>query len=673
MPFIPINFVDAPPGWKPGDSLPTGATPLNAANLLALQNNLAGYVESSFATTGNVPPLTADTFQSYKIILLSDGTVRAIPSTANPPSTPTGLTVTPHISSVKVQWNPVSGAASYFVYRNGGAVTQTSQRTFRDLNATVGQTYTYAVQAVDQYGQRSVVSSTVSAFVDPASNVAPVVEVTSWPTTAPTDGVTVLRVNASDADAQTLALSLGVDAGTLTATSDPSVWYYTPTGVIVGGGGGGTGTLSLPLVDWDGGPDFYTVAQEGAKMTKAEAAGWSDPAFFPICVWIGNPDHAAHYQGIGINTYMMAEHTPPISDITNLGMSVITFMSVSFPSGVSESDWTNAQIGSDPGVVAYFVYDEAEQGEGAFWNVDVADSVTPSTDARRLQYFQSIVSARRGLNDGRFIANNFAKGVLGADHSGGQVIDQFIQSVDVSAVDFYVYTSGSVRSTAPDSPNWPTGANPDRAATYGWLIDQQKSFQSPAASQPAWGLVETKKPYLAETTADIILYAEIVGAAWSTIIHEARGLVYFTHNGFYPPDTATTIPAIDPNTGLPPSTESWSLVDAEVALQTAVASLNAKIQSLAPVINTQSYVWDFGPANVDTMLKEKDGYAYIFAQPGLNGSTGTKTFTLPPEVNGTSVEFVDGVGGPGPLAVTSSNFSVTFVHEYDHFIGRVLI
>jgi hypothetical protein len=437
----------------------------------------------------------------------------------------------------------------------------------------------------------------------------------------------------------------------------------------------GGGQLDLPLVAWDGGPDYYTVAQNGSRMTKAEASGWSDPSFIPISVWNANKDHAAHYASLGINVYMMVNHTPPISDVTNVpGMSVIIFREVTFPSGYSENEWTAAEIGSDPGVVAYFIYDEAEQGEGLFWNVDVGPSGvtgTPSTDARRLEWFEQMCSDRLALNDGRFLFNNFAKGVLNAGHSGSSVVGDMIQAVDATAVDLYVYSAGSVRdsieSTSSPVPTWPSGVDSRVAATYGWTIDQQKSFQSPVASQPAWVLIETKKPFLGETTADIPLYAEIEGAVWSSIIHEARGIVYFSHNGFYPPN----VPAIDPNTGVAPDQDAWSLVDCELGVQTAVAAINSDVLDLATVINTQSYVFDFA-AGCDTMLKAPgDGFAYIFAQPGLGDSTGSKTFTLTGSgITGTTVTKLH---GGGSTSVSGGTFSHSFPNEYSHEVFKVAI
>lgn len=174
--------------------------------------------------------LTVDTFDEFKLIMFANGDVRAVPVGAVAPAVPTGLAATPRLSSVRVTWNAAPLAARYVLYRSPGGILseQVTATSFRDLNITPSSTYVYQVQAVDAYGQRSAVSAGVSAFIDPALNVAPTIDVRCWPSVLPTNGRGILRVNARDANAQVLALSLGVDVGTIAPTSDPSVWTYTP-------------------------------------------------------------------------------------------------------------------------------------------------------------------------------------------------------------------------------------------------------------------------------------------------------------------------------------------------------------------------------------------------------------------------------------------------------------
>jgi hypothetical protein len=179
-------------------------------------------------TSGGLDDETVDTGSHFRLIMFSNGTVRAIPFSTPDPSAPTGVQVTAKLSSVRLTWTAVAGAAQYAIFRNGTQTATSTVAAYRDINIAVGSTYSYQVQTLDAYGQRSPLTSAVTAFIDPASNSAPTVTVRAWPTTFPTNGKTLLRVNASDVDAQTLALALSVDTGNLAATSDPAIWIYTP-------------------------------------------------------------------------------------------------------------------------------------------------------------------------------------------------------------------------------------------------------------------------------------------------------------------------------------------------------------------------------------------------------------------------------------------------------------
>lgn len=179
------------------------------------------------AAAGALEGVTVDTSEAFKLILLSDGTVRAIPSGAVAPAVPTGLAVDAKLTSVRLSWSAAARAATYRVTRDGVQVAVVSGLSFRDTAIQPGATYSYRVASIDQYGQRSAASAPASAFVDPDLNVAPSVTVTAWPPAPSTNGRSLLRVNAIDVNAQTLALALAVDVGSIQPTADPSVWLYT--------------------------------------------------------------------------------------------------------------------------------------------------------------------------------------------------------------------------------------------------------------------------------------------------------------------------------------------------------------------------------------------------------------------------------------------------------------
>lgn len=200
--------------------------PLDVINVVASPAIQA--VDVTLAGSGGLSGPTVDTGAIYRIIMFSDGTVRAIPDTATAPALPTGLARTIRINSVRLTWTASSGATQYDVHRNGAHYATAATTSYRDMAVTVGETYTYAVQAISADGLRSAVTATVSAFIDPALNVAPTVEIRTWPATIALGNRAIIRVNATDVDGQVLANLLSTDVGTLVATADPTVWMLEP-------------------------------------------------------------------------------------------------------------------------------------------------------------------------------------------------------------------------------------------------------------------------------------------------------------------------------------------------------------------------------------------------------------------------------------------------------------
>ena len=74
----------------------------------------------------------------------------------------------------------------------------------------------------------------------------------------------------------------------------------TATAPAAGGGGNsttpGATTLNLPRIPWEGGSAYW------AQFPKANAAGWDDPSFFPISIFLGQMQSADYYKSLGINT-----------------------------------------------------------------------------------------------------------------------------------------------------------------------------------------------------------------------------------------------------------------------------------------------------------------------------------------------------------------------------------
>jgi hypothetical protein len=102
----------------------------------------------------------------------------------------------------------------------------------------------------------------------------------------------------------------------------------------------------------------------------------------------------------------------------------------------------------------------------------------------------------------------------------------------------------------------------------------------------------------------------------------------------------------------------------------AMKEVNQQVSQLAPVINTQSYQYDFG-TNLDTMLKWYQGSAYIFAMISGDASSqpGNRTFTLPADLHiAATVQVVD---ESRSLPVSAGAFTDNFAQEYAYHIYKV--
>jgi hypothetical protein len=349
-----------------------------------------------------------------------------------------------------------------------------------------------------------------------------------------------------------------------------------------------------------------------------------------VSVFFGKPEHAARLKDLGVNVYQEAEHDgSTMTSITDTGMLVI-----------AGQEWTRSEVGANDGVVAWATFDECDMGLGC----------SGSNTQENLQQMTNLVEKIRAYGDGRPINANYSKGILGTWWASG-TMDDFLAAVDFASVDNYAYTSPPVGDAFRASPAWPEGANPAVSAAYGWQVDRMRSFQATPGEKPNWLFVESARPYLGESNARTITPEQMEGAMWSGIIHEARGISIFQHNN-------------DPAYG------NYSLVDIPDDRRAKIKAALAGIQALAPVLNTQSYEWNAGAAGTDTMLKAKDGSAYLFAGIGLNGAPGSKTLTLPAGITGNQVEVV---GEGRTIQVTEGKFTDSFANEYTHHIYKITI
>lgn len=422
--------------------------------------------------------------------------------------------------------------------------------------------------------------------------------------------------------------------GSTQAQAGAAISFEAPAG-SPGGGGGDIGDLEL--LSWEGGSAYY------AQFPKAAAAGWDEDTFFPFGVFLspGQDPHAENLAAIGVTHYMSIEANA--GNITNAladGMAVWPQM----------AEWSQAEVTSEAGndvqCMCWFVDDEPDMNEAYGDQFD------------RLAEVEGRVSLATSYADGRFTALNIGNGVNKTFWSPDTVEDM-VRAVDVSGVDQYCYSSENVRFNVISSGDWPLAGESHTearcAAAYGWLADQMRSFQDPHDRKPFFVTVETAKPLIAEDDPWITV-PEIEGAVWAAICHEARGIMFFQHNN---------------NGDFEGTDPFYSLSDSDsTTIRSGVQAIITKVNSLAPVLNTQTNVFNFGATGIHTMLKIHGGFVYIFAHVALGGSTGTKTFTLPTGIAGTTAEVV---GESRSINVTDGEFSDDFDEEYTHHVYKISV
>ncbi|MGY1694444.1 hypothetical protein ACI780_05955 [Geodermatophilus sp. SYSU D00814] len=406
------------------------------------------------------------------------------------------------------------------------------------------------------------------------------------------------------------------------------------TGTGSGGDAGGVvpprgdvALLALPRVPWEGGPEYWS------RYPAAVAAGWTDPTFFPVVAWhdgISSDEEVQYDKGIGINTY--------------IGMDAATPYSLFADNGVF---WMGSQLNET------FPEDGANW-PAAFLDDEVDGRYTPEEGRAHLE------KLRGDLPGDRPAYANFTQSVISTDMARDDTEAYVNGYSDIVSVDMYWYTipfcdlqpfRGSVYLVPVREDTCRT------ASSYGAVVDSLRQLDAADGRlQAIWQFVELLNggPGGGPFTANI-QSGQLQGAVMNSVIHEARGIVWFNQSLSGPCQGGNLI-------RLSQVQDDFCGAD-QVA---AAAEVNSVVRQLAPVLNTQSYEWDAGPG-LDTMLKARDGSAYLFAMIDGSAGPGERTLQLPSGV-GTQVEvlFED-----RSLPVSNGVFVDTFAEEYTWHVYRI--
>jgi hypothetical protein len=411
---------------------------------------------------------------------------------------------------------------------------------------------------------------------------------------------------------------------TATATPPPVITLPNSPGNV-------SGTLNLPRIAWEGGSSYWK------QFKYANAAGWSDPSFFPIVVWwdsVSTNADVAYDKSLGVNTFVQLWAGTDYKLLQDNGVF-----------------WIGDKLNST-------FTDTSANWVGNFLDDEVDGRYTPAAGRA---YLQKLADADAG--NGRFDYANFTKSIISGDLSDSDSQAYVNNYTDAVSLDMYWYTTpycswtpyrGNLFNIPIDKAHCRT------ASSYGKTIDMLRQEDAVDGHlQPIWQFVENLNGGPGDGSAAVNITAgQLKGAVMNSVIHEARGIVYF-------------------DTSLSGSCQGGSIFhESQVAnycgmSQVAAAKeVDGQVAQLAPIINTQSYQYTFG-TGLDTMLKTYDGSAYVFAMVDGASSPGGRTFTLPAGVTGRTVEVVN-ENRTLPVSANGT-FTDTFANEYSYHIYRITL
>jgi hypothetical protein len=358
----------------------------------------------------------------------------------------------------------------------------------------------------------------------------------------------------------------------------------------------------------DGGPHYY------AKFSPSLPG---DPSFFPVGVWfesVTQPSDTALDKDAGINTYVQLTDNSDTSLVRQAGMYAI-------------SSNTTVSYGNE--TVGWLVSDEADMwagpGAGTWTGIypGNGDICKPTTIQCGYTVQQTLL--RKLPADRRLRYANYGKGVTFWENDVGAA--RFVNGFqDVVSADNYWFTDQNIcdaseggawfspQQLVPGGNGAPDRLPPQlchRASNYGLTVDRLRRLIAPAGSKPVWAFVEVGHP-ATQNNWPTATPQQVVAAVWSSIIHGARGIIYFNHSF-----------------GGPCQSQHALRENCYAGIRAAVRQTDGQIKALAPVLNApfaDGVVTE--NSGVDVSVKWYKGHFYVLAGSNELGAQEA-SFSMP--------------------------------------------
>ena len=385
-----------------------------------------------------------------------------------------------------------------------------------------------------------------------------------------------MRQRASQGEITTRAKGIGVlGASVLLALGTAITW------VQLGSGDPQTqakSTESLTIRDVDGGSDYFKGFPNSLPF---------DPSYFPIGVWkesLTDPADAPKDRAVLINTYVELTGNSDIS----------------FATGVGSFALTEEPLAGAAGRVLSDEVDMWARGGNADWTGSWPGTGEICSPANLGCGFTVQRELLKALPAQTLVYSNYGKGVTfwEGDEYAATFVNDFQAFV---SADNYWFTDPNICGPSEGGAVFADGqvleAGKCRlAANYGWTVSRLRSLIQPAMSKPVWAFVEVGHPFT-ENQAPTITGPEIRAAVWSSLIHGARGIIYFNHS--FGGDCQTQHILRD---ACGEEVRPW------------VTAVNRQITGLAPVLNAPFLDGALAHApGVDAAVKVHGNDLYVFA------------------------------------------------------------
>ncbi|MFQ5505905.1 MAG: hypothetical protein ACE5F1_14085 [Planctomycetota bacterium] len=322
-------------------------------------------------------------------------------------------------------------------------------------------------------------------------------------------------------------------------------------------------------------PLLACLLQDPSPAPESAYARWShgpsrDPGYFPIAVWLQDPSLAPAYEKIGINLYVGLWKGPTRSQLDTLraaGMPVICAqneLALAYPHAEVIRGWLHRD---EP--------DNAQPKPGGGYG----PPVTPKRVQELYRGFRQKDATRPVfLNLGQGVANDRW---IGRGVRTGHLEDYpaYVRGADIVSFDIY-----PVASSRPEVH----GKLELVARGVARLVDWTKGRKI------VWNCIECtrikseSKPTPAQVRAEV----------WMSLIHGSKGILYFVHEWV-------------------PKFNAHALLDDPV-MRKAVAAINARIHSLARVLNSPNLTKGIRVRStkrkvpIAWMAKKLEGSIYLF-------------------------------------------------------------